>query len=108
MHALWGVGLLMLAKVIIVVDHDVDVQNPSEVAWKVAGNLNPEADVVFTEGPLDDLDYSSKLPKYGSKIGIDATSKSQSDGFLREWPEEIMMTKEIVDRVNQRWQEFKL
>ena len=83
MHALWGVGLLMLAKVIIVVDHDVDIHNPSEVAWRVAGNLNPESDVVFTEGPLDDLDYSSPVSKYGSKIGIDATSKSQLDGFPR-------------------------
>ena len=108
MHALWGVGLLMLAKVIIVVDHDVDVHNSSEVAWRVAGNLNPEGDVVFTEGPLDDLDYSSPVIKYGSKMGIDATSKSQLDGFPRDWPEEIVMTKEIVDRVNERWQEFNL
>ncbi len=108
MHALWGLGLLMLAKVIIVVDHDVDVQNPSEVAWRVAGNLNPESDVIFTEGPLDDLDYSSPTIKYGSKMGIDATSKSQLDGFPREWPEEIVMTQEIVDRVNNRWQEFNL
>jgi 4-hydroxy-3-polyprenylbenzoate decarboxylase len=98
----------MLAKVIIVVDHDVDVQNTSEVAWKVSGNLNPETDVVFTEGPLDDLDYSSPALKYGSKIGIDATSKSQADGFPREWPEEIVMAKEIIDRVNERWQEFNL
>lgn len=108
MHALWGVGLLMLAKVIIVVDHDVNIQNPSEVAWKVAGNLNPETDVMLTEGPLDDLDYSSPIAKYGSKIGIDATSKSYEDGFQREWPDEIVMSKQIVDQVNRRWPEFNL
>ena len=108
MHALWGVGLLMLAKVIIVVDHDVNIQNPSEVAWKVAGNLNPETDVMLTEGPLDDLDYSSPIAKYGSKIGIDATSKSHEDGFQREWPDEIVMSKQIVDQVNRRWPEFNL
>ena len=64
--------------------------------------------MVFTEGPLDDLDYSSPVSKYGSKMGIDATSKSQLDGFPREWPEEIVMTQEIVERVNERWQEFNL
>ena len=36
-----GLGLLALAKTIIVVDHDVDVHNLSEVAWRVTANINP-------------------------------------------------------------------
>ena len=63
---------------------------------------------MLTEGPLDDLDYSSPIAKYGSKIGIDATSKSHEDGFQREWPDEIVMSKQIVDQVNRRWPEFNL
>ena len=60
MSALWGLGLVMLAKAIIVLDHDVDVQNLSEVAWRVTANIDPASDIVISEGPVDDLDHASK------------------------------------------------
>ena len=108
MNALWGLGLMMLAKTIIVVDHFVDVQNLSEVAWRVTSNINPEADVVMLEGPVDDLDHSSRIPKFGSKMGIDATAKNSDDGRNREWPPDIIMSQEIKELVNRRWTEYGL
>jgi 4-hydroxy-3-polyprenylbenzoate decarboxylase len=51
MNAIWGLGQAMFTKCIIVVDEDVDVQNPSEVAWKVLNNIDPERDIQFTMGP---------------------------------------------------------
>ena len=108
MNALWGLGLMMLAKTIIVVDHFVDVQNLSEVAWRVTSNINPEADVVMLEGPVDDLDHSSTVPKFGSKMGIDATAKNSNDGRNREWPPDIIMSQEIKELVNRRWAEYGL
>ena len=59
MYGLWGLGLLSLTKVIVVVDDFVDVQNPSEVAWRVANNINPATDLVLVDGPIDDLDVAS-------------------------------------------------
>jgi 4-hydroxy-3-polyprenylbenzoate decarboxylase len=59
MYVLWGLGLLSLAKCIIVVDHFVNVQDLSEVAWRVTNNLNPDRDLVLVSGPVDDLDDAS-------------------------------------------------
>ncbi|GIT14242.1 MAG: hypothetical protein CM1200mP35_10620 [Chloroflexota bacterium] len=41
MYGLWGLGLMSLTKTIGVLDHFVDVQNPSEVVWRVAITLTP-------------------------------------------------------------------
>jgi 4-hydroxy-3-polyprenylbenzoate decarboxylase len=108
MYALWGIGLLMLSKVIIVVDHDVDVQNVSEVAWRVTSNIDPKEDFLIVEGPLDDLDHATPTMRYGSKVGIDATSKGKMDGRLREWPEDIVMIDAIKERVNSRWNDYDI
>ena len=108
MNALWGLGLLMLSKTIIIVDDFVDVQNLSEVAWRVTGNIDPKNDVVFAEGPVDDLDHSSAQPKFGSKMGIDATQKTELDGRSREWPPDVVMSENIKDLVTKKWDKYGL
>src|SRR6266849_1420548 len=89
MHAIWGMGQAMFSKVIVVVDHDVDVQDPRQVTWKALNHIDPERDIEFVMGPVDVLDHASRLPQYGSHMGIDATRKSTGEGFTREWPDEI-------------------
>ena len=108
MYGLWGLGLLSLTKVIVVVDDFVDVQNPSEVAWRVANNINPATDLVMVDGPIDDLDVASPTPRFGSKVGIDATRKGPQEGYHREWPPDIEMSPEIRARVSARWSELGL
>jgi 4-hydroxy-3-polyprenylbenzoate decarboxylase len=108
MNALWGMGQMMFAKFIVVVDHDVDVQNVPEVMWKVFNNVDPKRDMMLTEGPLEVLDHSAPLPLFGSKMGIDATKKWVSEGHTREWPKDIKMSSDIIDLVNKRWSEYGL
>jgi 4-hydroxy-3-polyprenylbenzoate decarboxylase len=106
MHNIWGMGQMMLTKTIIILDKDVDVHNLNDVMWKVTSSIDPKRDITFTEGPVDVLDHASALPCIGSKIGIDATRKWKEEGFDREWPDEITMSKDIVDLVNRRWKEY--
>jgi 4-hydroxy-3-polyprenylbenzoate decarboxylase len=108
MHALWGMGQMMFAKFIVVVDEAVNVQNVSEVAWKVFNNVDPRRDIEIVEGPLDVLDHSSPTPLYGAKVGIDATKKFPGEGHAREWPDDIEMTPEIKALVDRRWSEYGL
>ena len=68
-YGLWGMGLMSLAKAIIVVDDNVNVHDVSEVAWRVTNNLDAERDIFFASGPVDDLDHASTSPKFGSKVG---------------------------------------
>jgi 4-hydroxy-3-polyprenylbenzoate decarboxylase len=86
MNAFWGLGQLMFSKTIIVFDKDVDVQNVSEAAWIAGTHIDPQRDIQFTVGPMDDLENASNLPAYGSKMGIDATRKWPGEGFAREFP----------------------
>jgi 4-hydroxy-3-polyprenylbenzoate decarboxylase len=108
MHAIWGLGQAMFSKCIVVVDEDVDVQNTREVAWKALNNIDPERDIQFTMGPVDSLDHASRLPNYGSKMGVDATRKWPGEGFTRPWPGVIEMPAEVKRRVEELWQEAGL
>ena len=103
MHSIWGTGQAMFSKVIVVVDEDVDVQNYREVAWKALNNIDPERDIQFVMGPVDSLDHSSRLPNYGSKMGIDATRKWPGEGFTRPWPGVIEMPADVKKRVGELW-----
>ena len=103
MHAIWGLGQAMFSKCIVVVDEDVDVQNVREVAWKALNNIDPQRDIEFCLGPVDSLDHASRLPNYGSKMGVDATTKLPSEGFMRRWPNPIKMSTEVVARVDALW-----
>ncbi len=105
-HGLWGMGQMMFSKLIIVVDDDVDVQDLSTTAWKVLNNVDWRRDVIISEGPLDELDHAASFPRFGGKMGIDATRKTREEGMMRDWPEEIRQAKEIVELVNRRWQEY--
>lgn len=107
-YALWGMGQMMFAKFIIVVDKHVDVQNPSEVLFHLWSNVDPERDTFVVKGPLDALDHSSPTPRYGSKMGIDATRKWPEEGHPRPWPEEILMSEEVKRRVDTLWKELGL
>lgn len=105
-HGLWGMGQLMFSKLIIVVDDDVDVQDLSTTAWKVLNNVDWRRDVIISEGPLDELDHASSWPRFGGKMGIDATRKTPEEGMMRPWPEEIKQLPEIIQLVSSRWQEY--
>ncbi len=105
-NTIWGTGMLMLSKFVIVCDEDVNVHDYSEVTWKVMNHVDPERDVVITDGPLDILDHSCPQIGFGGKMGIDATRKGPGEGFTRPWPDEIRMTPEIQKRVDERWKEY--
>jgi len=102
MNGVWAMGQAMFTKCIIVVDEDCDVQDLREVTLRVANNIDPERDIQFTLGPIDSLDHASRMPNYGSKMGIDATRKWAAEGFSRPWPAMIEMddaTKFRVDAI---------
>jgi 4-hydroxy-3-polyprenylbenzoate decarboxylase len=103
MNAIWSLGQAMFTKCIIVVDEDCDVQDVGEVVLRVANNIDPERDIQFTLGPVDSLDHASRMPNYGSKMGIDATRKWKAEGFERPWPAMIEMDAATKARVDSMW-----
>jgi 4-hydroxy-3-polyprenylbenzoate decarboxylase len=103
MNALWGAGLMSLAKMIVVVDKEVDVRDPRNAWWIALNNIDPERDARFSMGPIDVLDHSSRAFTYGSKIGFDATRKWPEEGYTRNWPPLIEMDAATRSRVDALW-----
>src|SRR5213594_76515 len=108
MTALWGMGLMMLAKTIVVVSDRVNVHDLSEVAWRATGNIDPKRDLMMLEGPMDDLDHAALRHRFGGKLGIDASEKSALDDIVQPWPDEIVMSDEIRELVTRRWKDYGL
>jgi 4-hydroxy-3-polyprenylbenzoate decarboxylase len=108
MNAVWSLGQAMFTKCILVVDEDVNVQDIGEVTLKVLNHIDPERDIQFMLGPVDSLDHASRLPNYGSKMGIDATRKWASEGFNRPWPDEILMDEQTKAMVDKKWKDLGL
>jgi 4-hydroxy-3-polyprenylbenzoate decarboxylase len=99
MHGLWGMGQMMFTKYLIVVDHDVDVHNTSEVLFHLCANTDPQRDAIFTRGPADVLDHATTEIALGTKLGIDATAKIPGEGFRRTWPPLIRMDPDVLRRI---------
>lgn len=108
MHGIWGLGQAAFTKVLVVVDADVNVHDLSEVAWKALANIDPQRDFEFVLGPTETLDHASRASCWGSKVGIDATRKWASEGFSRPWPEEIVMNREVKEKIDAIWHELGL
>jgi 4-hydroxy-3-polyprenylbenzoate decarboxylase len=108
MNAIWGLGQAMFTKCIVVVDEDVNVQDPAEVVWKVLNNIDPERDIQFMLGPIDVLDHSARQIGFGSKMGIDGTRKWKGEGFDRRWPKENNTSAEVKRIVDEKWKKLGL
>src|SRR5205809_5912441 len=105
MHAIWGLGMLSLTKAVVVVDEHVVGHDSEEARFRVGPNVDPQRDVLITEGPLDHLDHAPTRQFYGGKTGIGATHQGPEER-TREWPPEIEMTPEVKELVDRRWAEY--
>jgi len=108
MNAIWSLGQAMFTKCIVVVDEDCDVQDVRQVVLRAFNNIDPERDIQFTLGPVDSLDHASRLPDFGSKMGVDATRKWPSEGFTRPWPDEITMDSATKAKIDRLWKSLKI
>ncbi len=90
---------------LLILDDFVDVNNLSDAAWRALGNTDWRRDIAFSGGEVDHY-ASGDLPR--SFIGLDATSKTSHDGHPRGWPEEIEMSADIVQKVDERWSSYGL
>ncbi len=80
---------------VVLIDDWIDPSDYSTVSWKIFNNIDPMRDMIYVERTDSSL-----------FIGIDATKKGPEDGLMRPWPDDIEMSAEIVEKVNQRWSEY--
>jgi 4-hydroxy-3-polyprenylbenzoate decarboxylase len=99
-------GWLRKARVLVIVDSDIDVQDLSLVAWKVINIVDWQRDLVIGGPDEEQANSVSALPGGGSFLGIDATRKWLEESSGREWPKEIEMDETVKRLVDARWNEY--
>ena len=99
MHGLWGMGQMMFAKYVVVVDDDVNVHDTREVLFRWCANTDPQRDALLSRGPADVLDHATSVPGAGGKMGFDATRKLPAEGYPRQWPPLARMDSETTRRM---------
>ena len=98
-----GVG-----RFVIIVDDDIDARNWPDVVWAMSTRVDPVRDMQLVEQtPIDYLDFASPVAGLGSKIGIDATNKWPGETD-REWGRPITMREDVVQRIDNIWDELGL
>ncbi|OIP92665.1 MAG: menaquinone biosynthesis decarboxylase [Syntrophobacteraceae bacterium CG2_30_61_12] len=78
--------------IVVLCDAAIDLEDASWVWWKVFNNVDPKRDLV----------------RIGDRMVVDATKKGPEDGHLRPWPDDIVMTPDVVRRVVERARDLGL
>ena len=97
MNSLWGMGQMMYAKMIIVVDESINPHDVKAVAKQVFESIDMTRDLVFSEGPLDALDHASAQDYYGYRLGVDATKKFEVERKEVKWNYKLKESKALND-----------
>ena len=79
MNAMWGAGQMMFNKILVLADEGVKIQDYLALAKYVFSNLDPAADIYFSQGPMDVLDHSCSKMGFGGKMCIDGTKKMEEE-----------------------------
>ncbi|MEM4138760.1 MAG: UbiD family decarboxylase, partial [Sulfolobaceae archaeon] len=109
MMALWGLGQLSLTKMIIIVDHDVNVHDINQVLYAIASTVDPQRDILIIPYTLtDSLDHTTPNPPLGSKVGIDATRKFKEELGGKEWPEEVRSDEKISEKAENILKKYRI
>jgi len=86
----------------------VPEHDPERAHGRRVPRVDPKRDLVVIDGPVDDLDHAALRHRFGGKLGIDATEKSEMDDIVQPWPEEIIMSDDVRALVGRRWMEYGL
>lgn len=108
MHALWSLPRVATAKMLVVVDDDVDVRDENAVWSSVASHADPARDLVLWDGPADPLDHATAIRGVGRKLGLDATRKLPNETDSSRSAQPLRWTAEIEQQLQARWPEFGL
>lgn len=79
-YGLLGLGQMMFAKVLVVVDEGVPLKPGFGTLLHALRHALPGRDTLLLRGPMDVLDHSARAFAYGGKLVIDGTRKLPEEG----------------------------
>ena len=97
---------LRRARLLVIVDADLNIQDLSQVAWKALNNVDWKRDMLTIDDPAPKIPAESPFPVCTSLLGIDATRKWPGERDGRHWPREIARDDAVAKLVDARWKEY--
>jgi len=93
---LCALPVLQGIKMILYVEHTVDVADIADALWRFCNNLDPKRDHFYNAG-------KAKI------LGLDGTRKTKAlDGFDRPWPNIIVADEATIASVDKKWPDLNL
>lgn len=83
------------SKCFIIVDDGIDIHQASVVSWKLFNNIDAQRDVLRIADEKGEV-----------RVLIDATKKGPLDGHHRLWPDDIVMSEAIKEKVSSKWEVY--
>jgi len=87
-------------KIILFLEHTVDIQEIGDAVWRFSNNVDPKRDHIL---------ISAKSDHETGHIALDGTRKTLDlDGFSRDWPNILVSLPETIEKVDHIWPELGL
>lgn len=93
---------------ILVLDKGERLDDDARLLWLCLSHIDPERDVQRSGNPTQDRSLRHTPNWHPRRIGVDATTKGEEDGFVREWPTEQVHPKDVLNKVAALWSEIGL
>ncbi|HRH67408.1 MAG TPA: menaquinone biosynthesis decarboxylase, partial [Bacteroidia bacterium] len=87
-------------KVVIFLEHTIDITEIADSVWRFANNVDPKRDCLLME---------SSSEEYASHAAFDGTRKTKEyDGFQRNWPNILASEMTTIKRIDEVWDKLGL
>lgn len=101
---LYALPEIVGVKMIIYVEHTVDVSDLATTLWRFCNNLDPRRDSFVVRNPIP-----GHPGKEWSGVGMDGTLKTRLlDGFERDWPNIVVSDDETIKKIDEKWGSLNL
>jgi 4-hydroxy-3-polyprenylbenzoate decarboxylase len=106
MNAMWGAGQMMFNKILVIADEQTSITDYKALSQAVFRNLNPAADISFSQGPMDVLDHSCSKLGFGGKMCIDGTTKAEEEQDAQYLLTATAYTELTATKLQTQWPEI--
>lgn len=101
-EALYKLPAIQGIKMILYVEHTVDVSDLASALWRFCNNLDPKRDNFVVR-------FANEAGQVVSGIGLDGTLKTKAfDNFQRDWPNIIVADDQTIASVDAKWSKLGL
>ncbi len=87
-QGLWGAGQMMFNKYMVIAPESANLRSGADM-FELLRRIEPERDLIWSEGILDVLDHATPTTGYGSKLAIDLTQVDMAVSVSFDIPKEI-------------------